>query len=429
MIALLQALLRLFLVALAAVGSWAGVGLELPNSPSVAEREAAAQNLRDHTADVFARIEETGIANTPEVAGASSNENPEPEVITPAKTTPSPEIPTVKKETPAPEVKTPTTPPAEPPKSDPIKVPEPKKEAPKPTWIETKLPPSLYDPVDGAAREASEKKADDVALAKKTTVNLACVRKEGSALRITSGSGVVVSPDGLIMTDAHVAYYFLLGEDGVGCSITHPSFPIFGYPGQVVYISPDWVRQNRQAIGSSHTTATGEEDYAFVAFAPGSAPTSIGKLAYASVSTSEPVAETGDKVTVAGYPGSAATPEGYGSSSRLKVDEVNLEDVDSFSKKTADILQTGITEVAASGSSGGGAFKDGKLIGLTVTIYPLGSGYGINSLSTAWIDRDLRADANVSIADLIGEDPNEAAESFWDAEGADLADIVRAALD
>jgi len=145
-----------------------------------------------------------------------------------------------------------------------------------------------------------------------------------------------------------------------------------------------------------------------------------GRLAYAQVSTTEPVAKTGDALVVAGYPGAAATPEGYGSSSRLKVDEVTVEDVDAFSAKTADILQTSRSAVAASGSSGGGAFKDGALVGLTVTIYPLGSGYGINSLSTAWINRDLRADANVSIANLINEDPDAAAQSFWAAEGAAL---------
>ena len=422
MLILLQSLLRLILVALVAVGAWAGVELKLPGSPTEAERQAATANLREHTADVFARIEETGLANPPEIAAAA----PKPESLTPGTVA---VVPVVKPK-PAAAAVTPTaaTKPilAAKPKIAATPTSEPKKEAP--TWIETKLPSSLYEPADGAAAVAAGK-TDGETVARNTTVNLACVRKEGSALRITSGSGVVVSPEGLIMTDAHVAYFFLLGEDGVGCSITHPSFPIFGYPGQVVYISPDWVRENEHAIGSQQSTATGEEDYAFVSFAPGAAPTSIGKLAYAQVSTTEPVAKTGDALVVAGYPGAAATPEGYGSYSRLKIDEVTVEDVDAFSAKTADILQTSRSAVAASGSSGGGAFKDGALVGLTVTIYPLGSGYGINSLSTAWINRDLRADADVSIADLIDEDPDAAARSFWAAEGAALADVVRAALD
>lgn len=428
MVPLLQALLRLLVVAIAAIGAWAGVDLDLPDAPTDAEREQAAQELRDHTADVYARIEATGIANTPEIK--EEKEEVAPNLVSLAPNTEeTPEKPTkpaaVAPAQPAeqkPHEKEPESPAPKPAK------PAEEKPKPEPTWIETKLPSSLYDPADGAA-EAAADDVDDEALAKGTTVNLACVRKEGSALRITSGSGVVISKDGLILTNAHVAYYFLLGEDGVGCSITHPSFPIFGYPGQVVYISPDWVRENSRAIGSSYSTATGEEDYAFVAFAPGSAPASRGRLDYAKIITTEPVAETGDSLLVAGYPGAAASPEGYGSSSRLKVDEVLVEDVDSFSGKTADVLQTSRTSVAATGSSGGGAFKDGKLAGITVTIYPLGSGYGINALSAAWINRDLRADAGVSIADLIAEDPDDAAASFWESDGEDLADVVRAALD
>lgn len=426
MLALLQAVIRLVFVAVVAVGAWAGVKFELPGSPPTAEQRAAAENLREHSADVFARIEEFGIADTSTV----SSQPTETEKIPP--TAPATATPVTKASAPAattpPASSVPAPKPASPAPAKPVASdPEPAAE-PEPTWIETKLPASLYDPVEGAAAEAEEN-TDDDSLARNTTVNLACVRKDGSTLRITSGSGVVISPDGLILTDAHVAYFFLLGEDGVGCSITHPSFPIFGYPGQVVYISPDWVRKNRAVIGGTHTTASGEEDYAFVAFAPNSAPASLGALRYAPISLSEPVAETGDRLTVAGYPGAAATPEGYGSSSRLKVDEVQVEDVDSFGGSSVDIVQTSRTDVAGSGSSGGGAFLRGKLAGITVTIYRLGSGYGINSLSLPWINRDLKRDAGVSISDLIDEDPDAAAASFWSAEGESLAEIVRAALD
>lgn len=428
MVALLQALLRLALVALAAIGAWAGVELDLPGAATGEERRAASRELSEHSADVFARLEATGIAETTSLpAVAAAEERAAAEVVPP----PAPAT-GVTPVSPKPEVPTPPAPiPAAPPLPKipgPAPTPEPEGEEPAPTWIETKLPEALYDPVDGAADDR-EDGADDEALAKKTTVNLACVRRDGAAMRITSGSGVVVSPDGLIATNAHVAYQFLLGEDGVGCSITHPSYPIFGYPGKVVYVSPDWIKNNAAAIGGTRAVSSGEDDYAFVAFAPGSAPTSLGALAHAPVRADEPAAKVGDDLVVAGYPGVAATPEGYGAATRLKTDEVSVEDVDSFGGKTADILQTGRTKVAESGSSGGGAFMDGELVGLTVTVYPIGSGYGVNALSMAWIDRDLRADEGVSIADLIDEDLVSAAESFWAEEGEALADRVRAALD
>jgi hypothetical protein len=424
MVAFFQALLRLLLVALAAIGTWAGVELDLPGAPSEAERQAAARELREHSADVFARIEEIGIAEPSSLPSVAAAEDAQPAAPAPTQDLPAapPTKPVIPAAAPAP-VPLPLPVPI-----IPEPTPQPDEDEPEPTWIETKLPETLYDPVDGAADEADED-IDDEALARKTTVNLACVRREGAALRITSGSGVVISPDGLIATNAHVAYQFLLAEDGIGCSITHPSYPVFGYPGQLVYISPDWIKKNSAAIGGTRSTSSGEGDYAFVAFAPGSAPTSLGSLTFAPVRTDEPVAKVGDKILVAGYPGAAATPEGYGASSRLKTDEVSVEDVDSFSGKTADIVQTGRTAVAESGSSGGGAFQDGSLIGLTVTIYRVGSGYGVNALSMAWVNRNLRANEGVSIADLIAEDPDAAAESFWAEHGEDLADRVRAALD
>jgi hypothetical protein len=423
MVAILQALLRLLVVFLAAVGTWAGVELKLPGAPTQAEREASADEVREHSLDVAARIEETGLGSLPAAAQLPATvpavESPA-DVVAPVSTpTPTATPSVIPKPTPAPAVS-----PAQPtPAPTPAPLPTPEK-----TYAETKLPQTLYDPVDNAAENA-ESNFDDEALAKKTTVNLACMRREGLAVHVDSGSGVVISPDGLIVTNAHVAYNFLLEDEGVECTITHPSFPVFGYRGQAVFVSPDWIRQNGRAISLGGGTGTGENDYAFVTFAKSAAPTLLGSLAYAPVSVSEPVAEPGDDITVAGFPGSASTLEGFGSAARLKVDEVEVEDTDSFDRQTADIVQTGRTLVAASGSSGGGGFKDGQLIGITATIYAIDGGNGLNLLSAAWINRDLRRDRDVSIADLVAEDPRAAAASFWEEDGVALAETVRGYLD
>jgi len=288
------------------------------------------------------------------------------------------------------------------------------------------IPHVIAPDVDDADVEPAEPdEPDDAALARKTTVNVVCLRPVRGGTSVSSGSGVVISARGLVATNAHVARFFLLSENDVSCSVTHPSMPALGHAATLVYISPDWVRENADAPGGARASGTGEEDYAFVSIEPSVFTPEV--FDYAPVDARDGVVREGDEVAIAGYPGAPRSLLDFGARLRFQVDRVDIVDVFSFGGGAPDILLTTETPVAAEGASGGGLFKNGKLVGLIATTIRGRRGESASALALSYINRDLRRDARTTIDELAEGDPLEAASSFA-SENAALRRLLESAL-
>lgn len=246
-------------------------------------------------------------------------------------------------------------------------------------------------------------------------VNILCTAQTGSGESI-SGSGVIIDPRGVILTNAHVAQFFLLEDyptqDNVRCVVRtgSPAYP--RYTAELMFLPPSWMRDNARKIVQEAPTGTGERDYALVRITGGVSPsiTLPASFPFLLVAKSEP--EIGADVIQAGYAagflgGVTIQTELYASSAWTKI-----RDIFTFNANTVDLVALGGSIVAQSGSSGGPvANQDGILLGIIVTNTGSGdtSTRDLRAITTAYIVRDFEYERGKSLQSVLSTE-NLAAE-------------------
>ena len=236
------------------------------------------------------------------------------------------------------------------------------------------------------SRQISFSKINDIT--RKALVNVFCTTKSGGSFRPITGSGVAIDSRGVILTNAHVAQYFLikdyLVEDFVDCVIRVDSPAKHMYKAKLIFISPSWIKNNTDNIIQSSPKGTGEDDYALLLITE---RTDSSKTLPDSFSFLEPLynsasIDIGDDVLLAAYPagflsGISISRDLYISSAVTKIMEVFT-----FKDGTLDLFSIGGSVVAQQGSSGGAVVDtDNKLLGIIVT----------SSTADTTSERDLRA--------------------------------------
>ncbi len=235
---------------------------------------------------------------------------------------------------------------------------------------------------------------------KDVVVNLMCLEKTSRYTRMTSGSGVIISQSGLVLTNAHVAYPLLqtsqFDDDTYSCTIRRGGLSNFGYNVEIVYYPIDWLTANKDIMKESAPVGTGENDYAILLITTpvGLAP-AVTSFPTASLAVSNSDLVPGGEVTVAGYPSANTGVFAVDTSPGLKIEQTTLEDFYTFSTYDLDILQTGVNSVARRGSSGGGVFKENRLFGIVVTTNDDGSGAYLNALTLPYIKKDFAGDTGI----------------------------------
>ncbi len=256
-------------------------------------------------------------------------------------------------------------------------------------------------------------------------VNIICTSKQGNFTSAQTGSGVLVSPVGVVLTNAHVAHPFLL--ENHTCLLYQKNNPYFGYRASLLYIQEEWVKKNRDIVTNTNPRGTGEDDYAFLLITSNSNPGGYlpSKFPYAKISTDKSLYEIGQAISVGGFPGAPATLLDLARAGNLKTDNTTIDDVFTFSNGPIDVISTDNTPVAARGASGGGIFADNNLIALTVTTSGSGNNARINGITMAYIDRDMRSDLGIGISSFITGDLQTRASNFIQNEFAKLANLLK----
>lgn len=271
------------------------------------------------------------------------------------------------------------------------------------------------------------------ALARASLVNILCTTKSGGSFNPISGSGIIIDSRGIILTNAHVAQYFLLRNFGfannVECVVRTGSPAQPRYTAQLLYLPPSWIAENAQKIKEQDPTGTGENDYAFLRITGTTNPAGTLPSSFPALSMDASYPAPGDQMLLAAYPagflgGITIALNLYPASSVATVGQLyNFHD-----SSLVDLFSLGGTVVSQSGSSGGAAVSSaGKMTGLIVTEVPgeTTSDRDLRALTLAHIDRSLKAEGQGGITALLSHD----AESFAAQFNANTAPAQTKALE
>lgn len=264
-------------------------------------------------------------------------------------------------------------------------------------------------------------------------VNIVCSKKDGNQVNVSTGSGVIIDPSGVIVTNAHVGQFVLI-EDNYNlykCSVYKENIPTLGYTVDVLYVSPEWIRENYRLISSDNPRGTGEFDYAFLYITGNVNPASKkpSSFPYSNIALSDSKYDIGRTVKVAGYPGAPTKISEIFSSGILRKDTVSIIEVFTFNKYSIDVITTEKTDVGAKGSSGGGVFdSNNNLIAIISTTNGEQNDAHINAITTTYINESLEDSSGKNISSIL-TDPEGEVESFSWLHGESLAKLLKDQID
>ncbi len=267
-------------------------------------------------------------------------------------------------------------------------------------------------------------------LARSAIVNIFCQTK-GTPLSSASGSGVIIDPKGVILTNAHVAQYLLISTDSrvnLECSIRTGSPAISRWRAAVLYFPQEWVSEHADEITQSKQRGTGESDYALLYITEStSGEVRPPSFPYLRPDTREAIAFASDSVLLAGYPseftgGSVTYSALYPSSVFTQIGTLLT-----FNEDTVDLISLGNIVLAQSGSSGGAVVNMwGFLVGLISTTSE-GSTTGdrdLRAITLAYINRDIRASKQTTLEELLSGNVSDKAKEFMHNTAPTLAQKI-----
>jgi hypothetical protein len=253
-------------------------------------------------------------------------------------------------------------------------------------------------------------------------VNIVCVNRQVNRISMTTGSGVIVSPSGLVLTNSHVANTFLFDDENSDehkeCSIRRENIPTYGFNAELVYLPADWLIENQSFFTEAEPRGSGENDYALLAITSNTNPALSLPESFDFVNfvTKEDDIEKDLNITVAAYPGLTSGVFEIDSNAKFRKVSTQIDDLVTFNRTTIDIISTKPNQVAKKGSSGGGVFSNGELLGLITTTDDEGDGTFANALTLPYIIRDFRNDTNKSFINFIFSDKDELISDFQSEE-------------
>ena len=205
-------------------------------------------------------------------------------------------------------------------------------------------------------------------------VNIFCTFRTPQSVRTTTGTGFFIDPDGVIMTNAHVAQFLLLaaaepaGEANCAVRTGNPATP--AYTASLLYIPPAWVQDNAAVMNDEVPMGTGERDYALLLVTRTlngePLPAMFPALSHSSALLSTRMRN--NAVVAAGYPAGALLRNGSNTDLIPQKADTSVSELYTFGSNRADVFAIRGSVVGAEGASGGPVLnEEGDVIGMIVT--------------------------------------------------------------
>lgn len=245
-------------------------------------------------------------------------------------------------------------------------------------------------------------------------VNILCFGPSKGIHSIT-GSGVMIDPKGIILTNAHVAQHFLLADRGVTCTVRTGRPAAASYSAKLIYISPQWLKANSRSFIEEGPSGTGEYDFALLAVDSSETASPLPAL-FTHVPLAKMAPQPGAPVLIGSYAAQFLETDQILSNLYSTLVTGSVKDVYTFGKNTIDLLALGASAAAQSGSSGGGVVDEtGKLVGtITTTSAIVGdsSTRAVDAISASYIRAEFAKETGGSLDTLLAESTATAIASF-----------------
>lgn len=286
------------------------------------------------------------------------------------------------------------------------------------------------------SKTASTGPSHELALAlgslKKSLVNILCISHKPS-LKSISATGVLFDSRGLILTNAHVAQYFLLRDElpagTITCVVRTGSPATTAYVADLAYISGRWMAANPKTLVTLLPTGTGQDDIAVLAITDSATKTPLPD-SFPAVRLSTAVVELKLPVAIGSYGAQTLTSAQIASTLYPTLVFGTVLDRYTFTTTTVDLLSLGGSAVAQEGSSGGGVINEsGMLIGLITNSSVEGTFFSrdLRAVTSGHIRRSFAADTGSSFDTYFAsKSPTELVKAFQDQAGILAESLVRA---
>lgn len=268
--------------------------------------------------------------------------------------------------------------------------------------------PALAAPI-AVKNETSLVSASDDKKLHEATVNLYCRVKVGNKEVSTTGSGVIIDPRGVILTNAHVAQYFLLnGEDSklkTECTVRTGSPAKEKYKAKVLYISSKWLETNAAKSVKQTTKSTGEHDFALLYITEAKQGKLSAEFPTLPLNISLGV-KKGDEATIIGYPTGNLKYKEIKNKLKVQTGTTTITSLQTFKGNTVDLMTLSRSKLASSGISGGPVVSGNNVTGIIATRSTSKSkdGASLRAITLSYINRAIMTETGLPLIALYATD-------------------------